>query len=202
MISASVPQIAIARTRQRTSLAPGDGQGTSLTTNACGAVRTSACMSGHERDDAADAGLATDPAPRERADIDASTGHLRQLTSEVLEHRDVLLGHVVMDVLEVLHREGLVDRLPGQLLVLLHEIRTEVADPHVQRVIHRRNVAADHLHALGDQVIADLRLWTGVAIEVHDVISRGLRPVIPIPPRVEEDDVALADLLALRQAAD
>src|SRR2546427_12272453 len=100
MISESVPQIAMARTRQSTSFDAGLGHGTSWTANSRGAVSTSARISPagcvprepptassvlaialvlHERDHAADAGLAAHPAPRERADVEAPTrdlGHL------------------------------------------------------------------------------------------------------------------------------
>src|SRR5438552_7642010 len=95
MISASVPQIAMARTRQRTSFADGFGTGTRSMLNSCGAVRTSADISfvaggatvvattlgADERDHAADATLAADPAPRERADVDAPARDLRELAA-------------------------------------------------------------------------------------------------------------------------
>ena len=103
-------------------------------------------------------------------------------------------------MLEVLHRKRLVHGLSGLGLVLLHQIGPEITDTHVQRVIHRCEVAAEHLHSLIDQVIAHLRLWPRMPVKIGDVVARGLRPVVAVPARVEEDDVAFADLLAFRQA--
>src|SRR2546426_3594710 len=129
MISASVPQIAIARTRQRTSFAAGSGRGTSRISNARGAVRTRASMGLflHECSYAADGGLAPLPAPWERADIDASAGHLGELSAEVLQHRDVIPCGGVMDVFEVPHWQRGLDRLTGHRLVLRDEIGSHMA---------------------------------------------------------------------------
>ena len=105
-------------------------------------------------------------------------------------------------MLEVLHRERFVDRLPGLLLVFLHEVGAEVAHADVQRVVHRGEVAAEPLDLAVDEVVADLGHGTGMAVEVRDVVACRLRPVVPVPAGVEDDDVALADLLALRKAAE
>jgi len=68
-----------------------------------------------------------------KAEVHAMIG---ELAAEVLEHWDIRLGHVVVDVLEIGHRECLVDRLAGLGLVLLHQIRPEVTHTHVKGVIH------------------------------------------------------------------
>src|SRR5207253_1059954 len=52
--------------------------------------------------------------------LEGAPGDLGQFAAEVFQHRDVGLRHVVVDVLEVFHRQRLVDRLSGLGLVLLH----------------------------------------------------------------------------------
>src|SRR6266581_8906254 len=69
-------------------------------------------------------------------------------------------------------------------------------------MVHRGEVAAEPADLLVDEVVAHLRHRAGVAVEVHDVVARRLRPVEAVPAGVEDYDVSLADLLPFWETAE
>jgi len=102
---------------------------------------------------------------------------------------------------EICLGEGLLDRLAGQQLVLGDQVGSHAPDPRVQGMVDRGEIGSDPLDPLVDQKVDDLGLRAGMTIEVGDVVARWLGPAVSVPARVEHDDIALPDLLALRDAA-
>src|SRR5487761_2731186 len=68
-------------------------------------------------------------------------------------------------------------------------------------MVDRREVCADPLDLPVDEVVDHLRHRTWVPIEIGHVVARRHRPAVAVPAGVEDDDVVLPDLLALREAA-
>ena len=56
-------------------------------------------------------------------------------------------------------------------------------------------IGAEPLDLLADQVVDDLRVRAGMAVEVRHVVARLLRPVVALPAGVQDDDVPFTDRL-------
>src|SRR5689334_10861053 len=102
------------------------------TPGAAGALIRSLVDEGH---DPADAGLAADEAPRERADATPDGAHVGQLAADVLGVDDpVREGHVVHDE-QVLLGPALLDRHADLALVLGAHVGAHGPDRGVHRVV-------------------------------------------------------------------
>src|SRR5919112_592517 len=145
----------------------------------------------HDRDEADDAAVALDPAPREGGEGDAFAGDLVDVAADVLEADDAVAEQGAVARLPVGEVVG--DRAAGVLLVLLDHAWDERsvrlhADGGAERVVERLAVDAEALYLLCREPLAGFLVGAGRLDEVFAVVA-----VVAVPAGVDDDDVALFD---------
>src|SRR4051812_3586450 len=127
-----------------------------------------------DRDEADDAAVALDPAPRERGERDALAGDLVDVAADVLEADDAVAEQ--RPVARLPEREVLGHLAPGVRLVLLDHARDERpvrldADGGAERVVERLAVDPEALDLLVPQPLARFLVGPGGLDEVLAVVA-------------------------------